>query len=148
MQGCAMNNQDQVVLREIQKNTHMGMEAIDALMPRVKKEEFARELANQSMMYGEYYEKASNKLKEEENRLYKDVSGKNMMLRGGIWIKTFMNQSTGHMAELVIHSTNRGIMDMYKSLKYNKYANVSTKELAKELMEMQEMSISKMKEYL
>ena len=48
-----MRNQDQVILREIQKNTHMGMEAIDALMPRITEESFARELAKQSMMYGE-----------------------------------------------------------------------------------------------
>ena len=47
-----MKNQDQVILREIQKNAHMGLEAIDALMPRVKKEEFARELAEQSVCTG------------------------------------------------------------------------------------------------
>ena len=61
-----MNNQDQVLLREIQKNAHMGMEAIDALMPRVKKETFAEELAKQSMAYGEYYEKATNSLIDAE----------------------------------------------------------------------------------
>ena len=61
-----MKNQDQVILREIQKNTHMGLEAIDALMPRVRDEHFARELAKESMMYGNYYEKATNELLKEE----------------------------------------------------------------------------------
>ena len=55
-----MKNQDQVILHEIQKNTHMGMETIDALMPRIRDEDFAKELAKQSMMYGEFYEKICN----------------------------------------------------------------------------------------
>ncbi len=143
-----MNNQDQVVLREIQKNTHIGMETIDALMPRIKKEDFADELAKQSILYGEYYEKATNKLLEEEKRLYKDVTGKNMMLRGGIWVQTFMNQSTSHMAEMMIQGANQGITDMHKVLNHNKYANVSVKEMAKELMDMEEKAISRLKDYL
>ena len=143
-----MNNQDQVVLREIQKNAHMGMEAIDALMPRVKKETFAEELAKQSMAYGEYYEKATNSLIDAEKRLYKDATGKNMMLRGSIWVKTFMNQSTSHMAEMVIQGVNRGVTDMHKVLNRNKYANVSVKELAKEWMDMEEKHITRLREYL
>lgn len=143
-----MKNQDQVILREIQKNAHMGMEAIDALMPRVKEESFARELAKQSMMYGDYYEKATNQLLNEEKRLYKDVAGTNMMLRGGIWMSTFMNGSTSHMAEMMIQGANRGITDMYKVLNHNKHATPNVSALAKELMDMEEKSITKLRDYL
>lgn len=143
-----MRNQDQVILREIQKNTHMGMEAIDALMPRITEESFARELAKQSMMYGEYYENATNKLAKEEKRLYKDVTGKNMMLRGGIWMKTFGNHSTSHMAEMVIQGANRGITDMYKVLNRNRHATEDIQNIAKELMDMEEKSIGRLKEFL
>ncbi len=143
-----MKNQDQVVLREIQKNTHMGMEAIDALMPRIKNEDFARELAKQSMMYGEYYEKATNELLKEDKRLYKDVAGTNMMLRGGIWMQTFMDGSTSHMAEMVIQGANRGITDMYKVLNHNKHASGNISSLAKELMDMEEKTITRLRDYL
>ena len=143
-----MHNQDQVVLREIQKNTHMAMEVIDALMPRVKQEEFARELAKQSMTYGKYYEKATNGLKEAKDRLYKDTAGKNVLLRGSIWVQTFMNQSTSHMAEMMIQGANRGITDIVKALNHNKYANAGIKELAMEVMDMEEQYINRMKGYL
>lgn len=143
-----MKNQDQVILREIQKNAHMGMEAIDALMPRIKKGEFAKELAKESMTYGEYYEKATNMLKHEDKRLYKDVAGKNMMLRGGIWMKTFMNGSTSHMAEMVIQGANRGITDMYKVLNHNRHASGNITAMAKELMDTEEKSITRLRDYL
>ena len=143
-----MKNQDQVILREIQKNTHMGLEAIDALMPRVRDEHFARELANESMMYGNYYEKATNELLKEENRLYKDVKGKDMMLRMGIWMQTFKDSSTSHMAELMIQGANRGITDMYKILNHNKHANGNISAMANELMDMEEKTITMLRDYL
>ncbi len=143
-----MKNQDQVILREIQKGAHMGMESIDALMPRIKKEEFAKELAKESVDYGSYYEKATNMLLKEDKRLYKDVAGKDIMLRGGIWMSTFMNGSTSHMAEMVIQGANRGITDMYKVLNHNKHASESVMDLAKQMMDMEEKSITRLRDYL
>ena len=143
-----MKNQDQVILREIQKNTHMGLEAIDALMPRVKDESFAKEIARQSMAYGEYYEKATNELLKEEKRLYKDIKGKDIMLRSGIWMQTFMDGSTSHMAEMMIQGANRGITDMYKILNHNRHASGNISSLAKELMDMEEKTITRLRDYL
>lgn len=143
-----MKNQDQVILREIQKNAHMGLEAIDALMPRVKKEEFARELAEQSILYGEYYEKATNRLLEEKDRLYKDIKGKDRMLRSGVWVQTFMDGSVSHMAELMIQGANRGITDMHKVLNHNKHASGSVSALARELMDKEEKAIARLRDFL
>lgn len=143
-----MRNQDQVILREIQKNAHMGMEAIDALMPRVKEAQFAGELAKESMMYGNYYARATEALAREDKRLYKEISGKNMMLRGSVWVNTFGNCSTGHMAEMVIQGTNRGITDMYKVLNRNKHATADVQNIARELMDLEERNIGRLKEFL
>lgn len=143
-----MKNQDQVILREIQKNTHMGMEAIDALMPRVTQKEFANELAKQAMKYGDYYESATSILEKEKSRLYKDVVGTNRMLRSGIWLRTLGNCSTSHMAEMVIQGANRGITDMYKVLNRNTHATKEIQNLAKELMDMEEKTIGRLKDFL
>lgn len=143
-----MKNQDQVILREIQKNSHMGLEAIDALMPRVRDEFFAKELAKEFMMYGNYYEKATNELLKEKNRLYKDIKGKNVMTRMEIWFQTFKDGSTSHMAELMIQGANKGITDMHKVLNHNKHASGNISALAKEWMEMEEKTITKLRDYL
>lgn len=143
-----MRNQEQVVLREIQKNTHMGLEAIDALMSHVKNEKFAKELANESVMYGTFYDKATDELAKAEKRLYKNVQGKDRMVRMGVWMQTFMDGSTSHMAEMMIQGANRGITDMYKILNHNKHIGADISNMAKELMDMEERSIAKLRDYL
>ena len=71
-----------------------------------------------------------------------------MMLRGGIWMKTFGNHSISHMAEMVIQGANRGITDMYKVLNRNRHATEDIQNIAKELMDMEEKSIGRLKEFL
>lgn len=143
-----MKNQDQVILHEIQKNTHMGMETIDALMPRIRDEDFAKELAKHSMMYGAFYEKATNELLKEDQRLYKDVAGTNMLLRGSIWVQTFMDGSTSHMARMVIEGAGRGITDICKVLNHNRHASGNISAMARELMDKEEQTISRLRDYL
>lgn len=143
-----MKNQDQVILREVQKNTHMGMEAIDALMPRIKEKAFANELAKQAMQYGDYYEQATNILHKERDRLYQDVAGTDRMLRSGIWLRTLTDHSTSHMAEMVIQGANRGITDMCKILNRNTHATKEVQDIAKALMDMEEKTIERLKSFL
>ena len=143
-----MKNQDQAILHEIQKNTHMGLEAIDAMMPRVKDEVFAKELAGQSVKYGEYYEKASDRLSLESDRLYKDVKGKDLVLRSSIWMQTFMDGSSGHMADMMIQGVNRGITDLQKVLNHNRHASNEIIRLASDVMDMEQQAIGRLREYL
>jgi len=143
-----MKNQDQVILHEIQKNTHKGLETIDALMPRVKKGELAKELARQFVLYGEYYERATDSLTEESDRLYRDVKGKDLLLRSSIWMQTFMDGSSGHMADMMIQGVNRGMTDLQKVLNHNRHASDEIIRLASDVMDMEQQAIGRLREYL
>lgn len=143
-----MKNQDQVILHEIQKNTHKGLETIDALMPRVKKGELAKELARQFVLYGEYYERATDRLTEESDRLYRDVKGKDLLLRSSIWMQTFMDGSSGHMADMMIQGVNRGMTDLQKVLNHNRHASDEIIRLASDVMDMEQQAIGRLREYL
>ena len=143
-----MKNQDQVILHEIQKNTHKGLETIDALMPRVKKGELAKELARQFVLYGEYYERATDRLTEESDRLYRDVKGKDLLLRSSIWMLTFMDGSSGHMADMMIQGVNRGMTDLQKVLNHNRHASDEIIRLASDVMDMEQQAIGRLREYL
>lgn len=143
-----MKNQTQVILREIRKNTYMEIEAVDALMMRVKDVRLAEELFRQSKIYAVYYEKACRQLMQAEKRLYKDINGKNRTLRIQIWLKVFSNGSAAHMARLMMQHSEKGIMDMYRILNHNKYADTSVYEFACELLRQQEQDIIRLREYL
>ena len=99
-------------------------------------------------MYGEYYERATNRLLEEKDRLYKDIKGKDRMLRSGVWVQTFMDGSVSHMAEMMIQGANRGITDMHNVLNHNKHASGSVSALARELMDKEEKAIARLRDFL
>ena len=48
----------------------------------------------------------------------------------------------------MIQESNRGLTSMWKGLKHNGLAEQDTVELAKELMDFEEKSIERLKEYL
>lgn len=143
-----MKNQTQIILREIQKNAYTEMEAVDVLMPRVKEAGFARELLAESRVYGAYYEKASEELLNAKRRLYKEMKGKNRMLRAVMWLKSFGNGSSANMAKMMIQCSDKGITEMYRVLNQNRYADTFVYEFAKELLAIQEEHIVRLRKYL
>ena len=63
-------------------------------------------------------------------------------------MNTILNTSTSHIAELMIRGSNRGIIDMNKTLNRYPDAKGSAVELAKELMDFEEKNITRLKKYL
>ena len=85
---------------------------------------------------------------QQEGEGYRGSQVGEMMLKGSIHANTAFHVSTEHLAEMMIQGSNRGITSMYKSLKHNRLATDTTVELAKELMDFEEKSIERLKEYL
>ncbi len=143
-----MKKEDQVILREIQKGANTGMLAIDAIMTNVKDKNMLRELSKQSMMYEDFYERATDQLKSDNERYYKDKNSKKIMMRSGIIMRTMMDHSNSHVAELMIKGANMGLTDMYKVMNHNKSASKNIYELGKDMMDMEEKSITALRDYL
>ena len=136
-----MKSDDKNILREVQKNTQMAMQAIDSISSKIYDDTLAAQVTKDSMRYGEIYNRATNELLQETG--YQE-----MMLRGAIKANTMLNSSTSHVAELLIQGTNRGLTDMWKIMNHCENAGDRSVEIAKELMDFEEKSIEKLKEYL
>ncbi len=143
-----MKKEDQVILREIQKGANTGMLAIDAIMTNVKDKNMLRELSKQSMMYGDFYERATDQLRNDNERFYKDKNSKKIMMRSGIIMRTMIDHSNSHVAELMIKGANMGLTDMYKVMNHNKGATKNVYDLGKDMMDMEEKSITTLRDYL
>ena len=143
-----MKKQDEVILREIQKGANTGLLAIDAIMTNVKDKDMLRELSKQSMMYSNFYDRATGQLEKVNERSYKNKDSKKIMMRSGIIMRTMMNHSNSHVAELMIKGANMGLTDMYKVINHNKDASKNIYDLAKDMMDMQEKSITTLRDYL
>ena len=59
-----------------------------------------------------------------------------------------LNDSTSHIAELMIKGNNRGLTDMWKIMNHHKNAGKESVEVAKELMDFEEKCIQSLKVYL
>ncbi len=143
-----MKSDDAAVLREIQKNTQMGMKAIDAIVPKVADDPFALHLSRQELKYSELHNKARQELLKGHEEEYRPTGFSDLMLKGSVYANTLLNTSTSHIAGLMIQGSNRGITEMCKALNHHENAGNRSTELAKELMDFEERSIEELKKYL
>ena len=143
-----MKHDDAKILQEIQRNTEMGMTAIETILDKIGNDEFSLQLSKQSLRYAEIHNRALDQILQNEGDVYRTNRITDMLLIGSIHANTAFNISTEHLAEMMIQGSNRGITSMWKSLKHNGLAADETVELAKELMYFEEKSIERLKEYL
>lgn len=143
-----MKHDDAKILQEIQRNTEMGMTAIETILDKIEDDEFALQLSRQSLRYSEIHNKALDQILENKGEVYHRNQISDLMLRGSIHANTALNISKEHLAEMMIQGSNRGITSMWKAMKHNQMATDAAVELAQELVDFEESTIVRLKEYL
>lgn len=143
-----MKREDAEILREVQKNAEMAIMAIDTINDKVYDDNLAMQLSKQALKYSRIRNKAVDKMIEGKAEPYRANHINQMMLVGGIHANTLLNTSTGHIAELLIRGSNRGITQMCKALNHHERAEGFSVEIARELMDFEEENVERLKRYL
>lgn len=143
-----MNRDDVSILKSVQKNTEMAMKAIETIEPKVQDRDLAMLLANTTQKYSDLHQKTISSLAESKSKPYKGSAMENMMLVGGIHANTLLNSSTSHIAELMINGSNMGITDLNKAMNHHKECGKASKEIAKELLDLEKYNLEEYKKYL
>lgn len=143
-----MKHDDTKILQEIQRNTEMGMTAIETILDKIEDDDFSLQLSRQSLRYSEIHNKALDRILEGEGEVYHKNQITDLMLKGSIHANTALNISREHLAEMMIRGSSRGITSMWKAMKHNRLADDDTVELAQELVDFEEKNIGRLKEYL
>ncbi|MDE6740471.1 MAG: hypothetical protein K2K07_15415 [Lachnospiraceae bacterium] len=143
-----MKHDDAKILWEVQRNTEMGMTAIDTILDKIGNDDFSLQLARQSLQYSEIHNKALDQILRDEGEVYRGSQIADMMLKGSIHANTAFNVSREHLAEMMIQGSSRGITSMWKAMKHNSLAADETVELAQELVDFEQKNIEKLKEFL
>lgn len=144
-----MSDENEInVLDELCKGACMGKDAIHFILDKVKDDALKDELNNQY----KYYDAIYNKIKE----LYPEYSEKEphetnamnkVMTWYGIEMKTFADDSTSKIAELLLQGTNMGIIEGRKLLNH-KNMDENVNALVNEYVDMQEQAVEKLKQFL
>ena len=142
------NKNEVNVLDELNKGACMGMDAIHFIMNKVDDDALKQELDIQYNKYKsisdkicELYPEYSDKKPHETNAMTK------AMTWYGIEMKTFMDDSTSKIAELLLQGTNMGIIEGRKLLNH-KDTNSDVHQLVQEYVDMQEDAVEQLKKFL
>ena len=143
-----MKKDDQEILKEVQKNSSMAINAINTISEKVHDNALQQELSKQKLWYSVIQNKATDRLQNERAEEYHASAMQDLMLKGGIQMNTFTNCSTSKIAELMIQGSNRGITSMWKSINHHQNSGNMSMEVAKELVDFEQKSIARLKKFL
>ena len=143
-----MKKDDQEILKEVQKNSSMAINAINTISEKVHDNALQQELSKQKLWYSVIQNKATDRLQNERAEEYHASAMQDLMLKGGIQMNTFTNCSTSKIAELMIQGSNRGITSMWKSMNHHQNSGNLPMEVAKELVDFEQKSIARLKKFL
>lgn len=140
---------DAEMLNFIYQNSQMGVETLNQLIPMIDNEAFKKRIEAQLKEYEQIHEEAKKLL----NRHGYDEKGigalEKIMAYLMIDMKTLMDKSSSHIAEMLIQGSNMGIIDAVRRInQYEKEAEKEVTALMKRLLKFEENNVERLKEAL
>lgn len=136
------------LLAEIYRNTHYALQSISDILPETEDEDLREELR----LMHDGYEKISGKAalygKENGVELKEPNPMKKVMMWGSIKMSTLKDNSRAHIAEMMTQGTVMGITALTRSIHENTEQDERVKELAEELLHLEQDYEKKLKAYL
>lgn len=143
-----MAKENENLLEEVYKATQMGLEATEAILPKVHDPSLKDQIEKQRINYQGMNLKAKAMLREEGEKPPKEKLTQKAVLKSSVTMKTLTNHSSSHIAELMINGTTMGITDMTKKLNRLDYSDAGAKELAEDYLSNEQQNIDNLKSFL
>jgi len=142
------NNENLKVLKELHTGAEMGIKAISYVSDKVENDEFKKELSTQYNQYEDILNKVTD-LYNEYGEVPSTTNIKNdVMTWMGIQMNTINDKSNSKLSEMLIQGTTMGIIEGRRLLNHNPNVEQNIKQALNEFVQLQENSITKLKEYL
>lgn len=143
-----MSEQALNIMDAMYKNASMGEKTISAILSHVKDSCLRNELQNQKS----YYKKLGTELENVYSKMNaeaKDVGAVSKALADAdIRLKTLVDSSTEHVAEMMIDGTNNGILELEKAVRNNPDIPWQLKKDSNDTIKHEQEYIERLKEFL
>lgn len=136
------------LLEAIYKNTRMATLAIDNIFNKFENKSLLSLIKKQNKKYEEITHKCEKVAKEMEIELGDVNAMAKMMSSTSINMKTFVDNSTSHIAEMMIEGTNMGIIDVIKKAGEYESAHPDVLKIARDLQCAEEEFVDSLKTFL
>ena len=136
------------VLREIVRNTEMGIQSITNLMSYIENEDFKIMVTNQQDDLRNFYNRALNNLDCKEQEQAKSGFFEKTMLKAGVSMNAMFNNNLSHIAEMLIDGYIMGINSVQKCINELKKDGTDMPSIAGEIVDFYDKCIATLREYL
>lgn len=139
---------EEKLLEEIYQNANTGIYSIDTILPKVEDSRVTEELLTYQGKLGRIAQNARQMMAQKAV----DPGSASVMSKMGIWtgvqMNTLMDNTTSHIADMVIKGDTMGITKMTRELNQSVVEDPRIRELGEELVNTQRRNIEILKKYL
>ena len=136
------------ILKEISKDSKMGMDTINMVGEKVQDEKFQKLLDEQHNEYQNIFDRTQEILKQHGETIEDVPAMQKMMGWMGIQMNTMNDKSNSQLSELLIQGNDMGIIKGHKLLNHNEFTTPEIENLLSDFVRLQEKNIDDLKKFL
>ena len=136
------------ILKEISKDSKMGMDSLTMVTEKVQDEKFKKLLNEQHNEYQNIFDR-TQELLVQNNETIEDVPPmQKMMSWAGIQMNSMNDKSNSQLSELLIQGNDMGIVKGTKLLNQSNFTTPEIENLLSDFVRLQEKNIDDLKKFL
>ena len=136
------------ILKEISKDSKMGMDSINMVGEKVQDEKFQKLLNEQHNEYQNIFDRTQEILKQHGETTQDVPTMQKMMGWMGIQMNTMNDKSNSQLSELLIQGNDMGIIKGHKLLNGSNFTTPEIENLLSDFVRLQEKNIDDLKKWL
>ena len=136
------------ILKEINKNSKMGMDSLTTVIKKVEDAEFKNLLNTQHNEYQNIFDRTQELLIKQNEEVQDTPAFQKAMSWMGIQFNTIADTSTSQLSELLIQGNDMGVVKGTKLLNNYSFMNDEIKNIVSDFVRLQEKNIDDLKKYL
>ena len=136
------------ILKEISKDSKMGMDSINMVGEKVRDEKFQKLLNEQHNEYQNIFDRTQEILKQHGETIEDVPTMQKMMGWMGIQMNTMTDKSNSQLSELLIQGNDMGIIKGHKLLNGSNFTTPEIENLLSDFVRLQEKNIDDLKKWL
>lgn len=136
------------ILKEISKDSKMGMDSITMVGKKVQDEKFKELLDTQHNEYQNIFDRTQELLTQHNESIEDVPTMQKMMGWAGIQMNTMNDKSNSQLSELLIQGNDMGVIKGTKLLNGSNFTTPEIQNLLSDFVRLQEKNIDDLKKWL
>jgi len=140
--------EDIEILKEINKNSKMGMDSLSIVLKKVEDSNFEKLLNAQHDEYQNIFDRTQELLIKNNSEVQDTPPVQKAMSWMGIQFNTITDTSNSKLSELLIQGNDMGVVKGTKLLNNYSFMNDEIKNIVSDFVRLQEKNIDDLKKFL